>query len=135
MTSAVRYRTGILRIKEIIDRTTNTIFISYQKELLSEPITYIIPAVWGKIKQGRLTESQREIYITIDPVIKDIMELLELDEFNDAQRFSIEYLIRGLLISKITYLIEAFKNQSKENMKKWEDYIDLPDTADTERKL
>ncbi|MFC1867154.1 hypothetical protein ACFL0H_03365 [Thermodesulfobacteriota bacterium] len=110
-------RTEILRIKEIIDKTTNTIFTSYKKDLLFEPITYIIPAVWGKIKQGRLTESQKEIYSTIGSMIKNIMEILELEELNDAQLFAIEYFIRGLVISKIAYLIEAFKNHSREEMK------------------
>ena len=104
-------RGGILKIKEIIDRTSNTIFLSYREELLSEPITYIIPAVWGKIKQGKLTDSQKEIFRTIDPIISDIFELLELDVLNDTQELAIEYLIRGLIISKITYLIEASKQR------------------------
>ncbi|MBN1625584.1 MAG: hypothetical protein JW944_03585 [Deltaproteobacteria bacterium] len=120
-------RTEILRIKEIIDKTTNTIFISYKKDLLCEPITYIIPAVWGKIKQGRLTTSQKEIYSTIDSMIKNIMEILELEELNDAQIFAIEYFIRGLVISKIAYLIEAFKNRSKEEAKQGEDGVNLCD--------
>ena len=101
----------ILRIKEIIDETTNAIFITYKEELLSEPITYIIPAVWGKIKQGKLTESQHEIFERIDSVITDIIELLEFKDLNDSQEFAIGYLIRGLIISKITYLIEASKHR------------------------
>ena len=104
-------RGGILKIKEMIDKTTNTVFLSYKQELLSEPITYIMPAVWGKIKQGTLTDSQKEIFGIIDPVIRDILDLLELDALNEPQGFAIEYLIRGLIISKITYLIEASKNR------------------------
>lgn len=100
----------ILRIKEIIDRTTENVFISYKNKLLKEPITYIIPAVWGKIKYGELTHSQVEIYQIIDPAVSDIMEILELDDTNDSRRFAIEYLIRGLIISKITYLIEASRH-------------------------
>ena len=105
----------ILRIKEIIDNTTEDIFISYKNELLTEPITYIIPAVWGKIRYGKLTASQMEIYRTLDPAISDILEMLELDEISDSQGFAIEYLIRGLIISKITYLIEASRNCVKQD--------------------
>ncbi len=104
-------RGGILRIKEIIDKSATKIFISHKNELLLEPITYIIPAVWGKIKQGELTGSQKEIHKRIDPLITDIMEILELDDLNETQEFAIEYLIRGLIISKITYLIEASKHR------------------------
>ena len=102
----------ILRIKEIIDKTTDRLFISFKNELLSEPITYIISAVWGKIKRKGLSESQKKIYKTIDSMVIEIMETLEFDELNETQKFAIEYLIRGLVISKITYLIEAFKNSS-----------------------
>lgn len=106
---------GILRIKEIIDQTTENIFISFKSELLKEPITYIIPAVWGKTKYGELTGSQMEIYQIIDPAVSDIMEILELDDLNDSQGFAIEYLIRGLIISKITYLIEASRNRPRQD--------------------
>jgi len=112
----VEYDFGMLKIKEIIDKTTNMIFISYKEKLLTEPITYIVPAVWGERKDGKLTTIQREINRRIVPTIDGIMEILELEELHGAQRFAIGYLIRGLLISKIAYMIEAFKNQGfKEN--------------------
>jgi hypothetical protein len=112
----VEYEFGILKIKEIIDKTTNMIFISYKEKLLTEPITYIVPAVWGERKDGKLTTIQREINRRIVPTIDSVMETLELEDLHGAQRFAIGYLIRGLLISKIAYMIEAFKNQDfKEN--------------------
>jgi hypothetical protein len=112
----VEYEFGILKIKEIIDKTTNMIFISYKEKLLAEPITYIVPAVWGERKDGKLTTIQREINRRIVPTIDSVMETLELEDLHGAQRFAIGYLIRGLLISKIAYMIEAFKNQDcKEN--------------------
>ena len=107
----VEYEFGILKIKEIIDKTTNMIFISYKEKLLTEPITYIVPAVWGEIKDGKLTTIQREINKKIVPTINSIMDILELEDLHGAQGFAIGYLIRGLLISKIAYMIEAFKNQ------------------------
>ena len=120
-----RDRTAILHIKEIIDNTTYRIFTCYQKELLSEPITYIIPAVWGKIKQDRLRESQKEINRTIDSMIADIINELEFDALKDVQRFAVEYFLKGLVISKITYLIEAFKNRPPDPVKPFEKGIPL----------
>jgi hypothetical protein len=101
----------ILKIKEIIDDTTNEIFISHKAEFMSEEITYIVPAVWGKIRHGKLTDTQLEINGKIDDVITDIIQMLDLKDLNDLQEFAFEYLVRGLIISKITYLIEASKHR------------------------
>ena len=101
----------ILKAKRIIDNTANEIFLSHKNNLLSEPITYIMPAIWGEIKDGNLTSAQREITEKIEPVINRLMRLFEFESLNKAQKFAVGYLIRGLIISKITYMIEALKNQ------------------------
>ena len=101
----------LLKIKEIIDDTTNEIFISHKAEFMLEEITYIVPAVWGKIKHGKLTDTQLEINGKINDVITDIIQMLDLKDLNNLQEFAFEYLIRGLIISKITYLIEASKHR------------------------
>ena len=101
----------ILKAKRIIDNTANEIFLSHKNNLLSEPITYIMPAIWGETKDGNLTSAQREITEKIEPVINRLMRLFEFENLNKAQKFAVGYLIRGLIISKITYMIEALKNQ------------------------
>lgn len=98
---------SILRIKKIIDETTDTIFSLHKKDLLVNPITYIIPAVWGKIRKGDLNPKQKNIFSSIESMVKDVIEIMGFDELSESQRFSIEYLIRGLVISKITYLIAS----------------------------
>ena len=108
---AKRKQSETLKIKELIDETTTMIFSLYRDELLSEPITYILPVVWGK-KHGNLSGIQGEIHMKINPLIRDIIEIFAFKEINEDQRFALEYLIRGLVISKITYLIESFKNRS-----------------------
>ena len=109
---------GILKIKEIIDKTTDTIFNSYKEKLLTEPIIYIVPAVWGAKKDGKLTVTQKEINRKIVPMVSNIMAIFELEDINKAQRFAIEYLIRGLVTSKITYMIEASRNRADERIKR-----------------
>jgi hypothetical protein len=116
----------IFEIKEIIDDITTNIFTLHRQKLLSEPITYILPAVWGK-KQGNLTVIQDEIYHRIDPVIENIFEILNFEQLTESQRFSLEYLIRGLIISKVTYLIESFRNRLIEENKSSFDHLNLFD--------
>jgi len=106
----------ILKIKDCIDETASMIFATHMKKLLSEPITYILSAVWGK-KHGQLSVSQKEINWELDPLIDEVIMLFEFDEINESQRFALEYLIRGLVISKVTYLIESFKNRSRDAQK------------------
>ena len=112
------YNTGvcdvdILRIKEMIDKTTDMIFTAYREKLLSEPNTYIVQAVWAKNHNEKLNANQKKIRRRVASMINDIMGILDLKELNESQQFSIEYLIKGLAVSKISYLIEAFKNQQK----------------------
>ncbi|MBW1741182.1 MAG: hypothetical protein JRJ42_08630 [Deltaproteobacteria bacterium] len=104
---------GIIKvIGPLIDRTANRIFTLYKTRLLTEPITYIVPAVWGAKKDGELTVTQKEIYKQVAPVIKEIFDAFQFKALNDAQAFAVGFLIRGLIISKITYMIELIKNQT-----------------------
>jgi len=98
-------------IGPLVDKKTEDILISYHKELLAEPVSYIVPAVWGAKKDGTLTASQKEIHKKIAPVISEIMDLLKLEELGEPQKFAIGFIIRGYIISKITYMIEMVKNQ------------------------
>jgi len=52
--------------------------------------------------------------LPIEPMIKNILEILNLDNIDTAQFFSIEYLIHGLIIAKISYLVEAFRNRLRD---------------------
>lgn len=99
-------------IESIIDETSLEIFRAYKDALLTEPNIYIVPAVWGATKDGELTDIQKEIHAKILPSIREILELLHQDNLEPAQDFAIGYLVRGLFISKIIYMIEFYKNLS-----------------------
>jgi hypothetical protein len=107
----------VMRIARIIgplaDKTSNEVFISYREKLLTKPITYIVPAVWGAKKDGELEDAQKEINIKIVPVINELFDALGIKDLSRAQEYAIGFLIRGLIISKITYMIEAYKGRSK----------------------
>jgi len=98
-------------IGPLIDKTAEEIFISYKTRLLSEPIIYIVPAVWGAKKEGELEDTQKEINIKVIPVINELFDALRIRDLSGAQEFAIGFIIRGLIISKITYMIEAVRNR------------------------
>ncbi|MBF0497321.1 MAG: hypothetical protein HQK58_12230 [Deltaproteobacteria bacterium] len=104
----------------LIEKTAIEIFTAYYQELLTEPVTYIVPAIWGASKEGQLTVSQRHISQKISPIIEEIISLFGFDGLTGAQKFALVYLVRGLLVSKIIYMIELVKNQrgSRKNTEK-----------------
>lgn len=103
--------TEITRImRPLIAKTVNEIFIPYKLNLLTEPIDYIIPAVWGTKKNGELDDTQKRIHKQCIPVIKTLFDSLRLKDLSAPRRFAIEFLIRELLISKIAFMIEGTKS-------------------------
>jgi hypothetical protein len=95
-----------------IDNLASDIFKEFNSRLLTEPITYIVPAVWGAKKDGSLTEEQRKIHTMVLPVIQNIIRLFHIKNLTLSQEFALGYLIRGLIISKITYMIEKIKTET-----------------------
>ena len=98
----------------LIEKAAWDIFSTYRMELLSEPITFIVPAVWGVSKEGELTAVQIAIHHRVFTVIEEISNILQIRKLNPSQDFAIKYLVRGLIIAKITYMIESFRNKLTE---------------------
>jgi hypothetical protein len=103
------------KIGPLIDEVTNQIFMDHRETLVKEPITYIVPAVWGAIKDGKLTRAQKEINQRFAPVVREVMSLLVPESASPSQRYAISYILRGLMISKITFMVEGLKNRMNEN--------------------
>jgi hypothetical protein len=98
-------------IGPLIDKLVMDLFLAHSQKLMMEPITYIVPAVWGATKGGVLDETQQEMHRLILPSVNKIFELLDLKGLSGSQSFAVGFLIRGYIISKITYMIESFRNQ------------------------
>lgn len=96
----------------LIDNLSNEIFRKYFNILLLKPITYIVPAVWGADQHHELDAVSKEINALVLPVIEKTMLALDLEELRRSQEFAIAFLIRGLIISKIAFMVESAKNQS-----------------------
>ena len=98
-------------IGPLLDQTAHEIFSLHSSELLKKPLTYIIPAVWGVNNDVKLTEIQIRINKRIVPVVDEILRLFNAREMDPAQQNALDYIVRGLIISKITFMIELLKNQ------------------------
>jgi len=101
-------------IGPLLDGVVNDIFMTYRMELLSEPITYIVPAIWGAKKEGELTSIQKDINVRAVPVINKVFDLLRMKKIGNDQEFALYFLIRGIIIAKITFMIEAFRSRLSE---------------------
>jgi hypothetical protein len=105
----------ILKISRIvgplIDKVAKEIFQSYAPELLMEPITHIVPAIWGVDRDSELTISQKEINRVTVPLVERVIHQFEFRELENEQKFAIGYFVRELLISKIIYMVSQLKNQ------------------------
>jgi hypothetical protein len=95
----------------LIDKLVMELLKDYCRQLLSEPITYIVPAVWGATKDGELDATQRRMHARISPVVDKIQSLLDLHDLRESQSFAIGFLIRGLIISKVTHMVASYQGR------------------------
>ena len=104
----------LMRISKIIgimiDGTVREVIRSYKMELLSGPVDYIVPAIWGAKKGGSLDATQKEIHTQLSPIIDRIIDLFHIKDISDAQKFALGFLIKSLFINKICYMIDGVKN-------------------------
>jgi len=98
-------------LEALINRAALQIVENCKDKLMTEPATYIVPAVWGAIEKGEIDKDQKEIYRTIAPVVNEINNSLQTENLSASQRFTLEYLIKGLIISKVNFMMEVLKNR------------------------
>jgi hypothetical protein len=98
------------QFEKMLRHTCMDIFTAHRSVLLAEPIVYIVAAVWGSPKWGELTSTQLEIFARVKPVVEQMQLALESEKLDQEQTFVRGYLIRGLLITRIFYMIELWKN-------------------------
>ena len=100
----------INKLIEQVDEATKTIFRSNAIELLNEPLVNVVTAVWGvTTDKNQPTSTQRQIDLTICPMILKIQNALETEDLNGAKDCVIDYLIKRLAISEIVFMIECYK--------------------------
>ncbi len=98
-------------ISPLLDTVAHRVFMEHHQTLLSHPIQYVVPAVWGAQKEGPLDEVQHAIHQLVLPVVQQALEKMRILDLDEDQRFAVNYLVRGVIINRITYIIEAARNQ------------------------
>ena len=93
----------------LINNTAKEVFLSNKMTLLDEPLTFIVPAVWGAIKEGTLTGEQQNIHNAIEPVVQEILRALSAEQLSESQKYTIGFIIRDLIVSKVIYMIQIYK--------------------------
>ena len=103
------------QISPLLDELNHKIFLEHQSCLMREPIDYIVPAVWGAKKDGNLTPEQQEMHQKILPFIKRILRIIALEELSEPKRFAVDFMLRGLIINRMTYTIATAHNKGLKN--------------------
>ncbi len=99
------------RINALIDSSVNEIVKLNLPTFLTNPITYIVYAVWGANGREGIDDTQKDINSRIEPVIKQAKDLIDLPDIPADRAYTMDFLLRGLYISKSTYMIELARNQ------------------------
>lgn len=99
------------QISPLLDELNHQIFLEHQACLMRESIDYVVPAVWGAKKDGRLTPEQQEMHQKILPFIRRILGVIGLEDLDESQRFAVDFLLRGLIINRMTYTIAIAHNR------------------------
>ncbi len=99
-----------------IDNLVMDVFNAHQGRLCFEPNGFIVPAVWGGKERGELAPVQMEIFQKVAPAIDDIIEVLKLKRLDESQEYAIGLMLRWILISKITHMVELRKKRRIDNL-------------------
>jgi len=111
-------------IRPLIAAAVERTFLSHAYDLMTRPVDYIVPAVWGAKKDEKPDDTQRKINLQIQPLVDLALEVFQGASLDRAQEFFITFLMRELLISKVVYRIELAKNQAHQALEEsdlWEE--------------
>ena len=103
------------QVESLLDSLVARIFSQYKYELLDQKITFIVPAVWGAVKDGQLTDVQKSIHQEVLAPLNEALSILDFKEISLAQDFAVGYMLRSLIVTKLVYMIEASRRQRAES--------------------
>ncbi|MFZ5570279.1 MAG: hypothetical protein ACOZF0_07735 [Thermodesulfobacteriota bacterium] len=98
------------RIAPVIDRMVSDLFRNYLDFLMTRPPGYIVTAVWANEDSVEMDPVTREISHMVGPTLQTVFSVLDMKKPSRSQVFGISYLVRGLIISKVAFVLEALRN-------------------------
>jgi len=98
-----------------IEKTLKQIINDHKMTLLDKDVGYVIDTVCGSSGKGTPTECQVDIYNKINPTINEIYDLLGIANLSRQQQQDGLFVIRYMMVLKILFLMEYFKNMQNQN--------------------
>lgn len=92
------------------------IFDEHKMELLEKDSDYIIQSVCGSSDHGPLTKQQMAIHNKINPAVHEICDMLKIEGQDTEQKQAILFIIRLMIVMKILFMIELFKNNRNQKL-------------------
>ena len=99
-----------------IDRMANEIFLLYTRRQDLNPTTHIIAAVWGNKANETLDELQQYIVQKVTFKVQKILAMITSDQTDSSQTFAMEFVVKGLLITKVLYMLEVLKSKMEKDV-------------------
>ena len=99
-----------------VDRLANEIFLLYTRRRDLNPTTHIIAAVWGNKANETLDELQQYIVQKVTFKVQKILTLLTSEQTDPSQAFAMEFIVKGLLITKVLYMLEVLKSKMQKDL-------------------
>jgi hypothetical protein len=103
-------------VNPAIENVCLNIFSDYRDILMNEDHEFVVHAVWGKGKEKELSDIQKSIHERALPVISSALRELKVEELGVSQRYAIGYILRGLIITKILFMVEMLKNKIRSGL-------------------
>jgi len=100
-------------LETVINKTAILLFSRYRSVLLQAHASYIVQAIWGKETQSVLDPTQTEIHKMLEPVIQGIIDEYSTNDEVAEQLSGFEYILRGLFLYKIAYMIQIYDNNTE----------------------
>jgi hypothetical protein len=119
----------IIELIKQVDEAAKKVLTSNAIEVLNEPITNVIEAVWGvQTDKSQPTSAQRRIDSIIRPMIRKIHDDLETEDMTEVKNYIIDELIKRLAIWEILCTIQCYKlNMTRFEQSKSTDIHNLAD--------
>ena len=94
-------------IENLINHSVTTIFNNHKDTFAIKETAYIIPAVWGAVKDGKLDATQKLIHEDVSRLVDNVISALYIKDMTPPQRFAIRYLVNRIIIYNISFMNET----------------------------
>lgn len=96
-------------VSQPVETMVTELITRHIEQLSSNDLEYLVDGVWGYSAQGKLDELQMEVHEAVMAVVGEALGRLAIPDLNAAQEFTLNYLIRSLVIAKLGHAVEMYR--------------------------